>query len=170
MNLPNGTGKKVRIAVVCEDSKFDEAKNSGADLVGSDELIKKISEGEIKFDKMISTPGMMIKVGKLGKILGPKGLMPNPKLGTVTNDLKSSIKSIKSGQIEIKNDKDGNISLSIGKKSFTSEKLLQNFKVLIDAVLKEKPVAAKGNFVLSVYLSSTMGNSYKIKSQDYTKL
>ncbi len=165
VNLPGGTGKKVKIAVICEDSKVDEAKKFGADLAGGENLIKEINDGKINFDKIISTPSMMLKVGKLGKILGPKGLMPNPKLGTVTNELKSSINSIKTGQIEIKNDKDGNIGTTIGKKSFSNDKLLQNYKAIMDVVWKEKPSNIKGNYILSSYLTSTMGVSYKFKAK-----
>ena len=127
VNLPAGTGKKIKVAVVCEDAKLDEAKNATADIVGSDDLIEKISSGKINFDKLISTPAMMIKLSKLGKVLGPKGLMPNPKLGTVTTKISETVKLIKSGQTEIRNDKDGNIGLSIGKKSFSDQNLINNF-------------------------------------------
>jgi large subunit ribosomal protein L1 len=118
VNLPGGTGKKIKVAVVCEDTKSDEARSAGADIVGGDEFIEKIKNGEMDFEKLICTPSMMIKLSKLGKVLGPKGLMPNPKLGTVTENLKTAISDAKSGQVEIRNDKDGNIGLSIGKKSF----------------------------------------------------
>ena len=120
--------------------------------------------GKINFDKLVATPGMMPKMGKLGKILGPKGLMPNPKLGTVTNDIPAIVKSIKSGQIEIKNDKDGNLAASIGKKSFASEKIKKNYQSILETITKEKPKGIKGNFILSSYLTSTMGVSYKIKA------
>ena len=163
IELPNGNGKKVKIAVLCDENKLSEAKKSGADIFGSDDLIKKISSGDIKFNKLICTPSMIPKVGKLGKILGPKGLMPNPKLGTVTNDIKSTVKSIKTGQIEIKSDKDGNLSAGIGKKSFPDIKIKENFDELMQTVTKEKPTTIKGNFVLGAYLTSTMGVSYKIK-------
>ena len=163
VNLPNGNGKKLKIAVLCEDSKAQEAKDSGAEVVGSDKLIDDITAGKINFDKLISTPTMMKKMGKLGKILGPKGLMPNPKLGTVTNDIKSAVKALKSGQIEIKNDKDGNVAASIGKKSFPDNKIKQNFEVFIQTIQKEKPNGVKGDFILSSFLTSTMGISYKIK-------
>ena len=116
VNLPGGTGKKVKVAVVCEDSKIQEAKDAGADLVGSDEFIEKIKAGELNFEKLICTPGMMIKLSKLGKVLGPKGLMPNPKLGSVSENIKEAVTNAKSGQVEIRNDKDGNIGVSIGKK------------------------------------------------------
>ena len=162
-NLPNGNGKKIRIAVLCEDSKVSEAKNSGADLFDSEVLIKDITEGKIKFDKLIATPAMMPKMGKLGKILGPKGLMPNPKLGTVSNAVQSAVKALKSGQIEIKNDEDGNLGVSIGKKSFPDNKIKENFNSLIQTVLKEKPNGIKGDFILSAFLTSTMGVSFRLK-------
>jgi len=163
VNLPNGNGKKIQIAVLCEDSKIQEAKDSGADLYGSDSLIKDISAGKINFDKIISTSTMMSRIGKIGKILGPKGLMPNPKLGTVTNDIKFAVKAIKSGQIEIRNDKDGNIGASIGKKSFSDIKIKENYDSILHTILKEKPKGIKGDFVLSSFLTSTMGVSYKLK-------
>ena len=163
VNLPNGNGKKVKVAVLCEESKISEAKNSGAELFNSDNLIKDIESGMIKFDKLIATPGMMAKMGKLGKILGPKGLMPNPKLDTVTNNIKTVIKALKSGQIEIKNDKNGNIGASIGKKSFSDAKIKENYVSFVETVLKKKPNGIKGDFILSAYLTSTMGVSYKLK-------
>ena len=137
VNLPGGSGKKVKVAVVCEETKTSEAKNAGADLVGSDDLIEKIKEGKINFEKLICTPGMMIKLSKLGKVLGPKGLMPNPKLGSVTENLKSAVSDAKSGQAEIRNDKDGNIGVSLGKKSFSDDKLIANYKAIIDTLEKE---------------------------------
>ena len=163
VNLPNGNGKKIKVAVLCEENKNSEAKNSGAELVGSDNLIHNIVSGKINFDKLIVTPAMMPKMGKLGKILGPKGLMPNPKLGTVTNDIKKTVKALKEGQIEIKNDKDGNIGASIGKKSFNDTKIIENFNTLIQTIQKEKPNGIKGDFILSSYITSTMGVSYKLK-------
>tara|TARA_B100000029_G_scaffold159506_1_gene155181 strand:+ start:247 stop:936 length:690 start_codon:yes stop_codon:yes gene_type:complete len=163
VNLPNGNGKKVRVAVLCEDSKVKEAKDSGADTCGSENLISDINSGKINFDKLISTPAMMPKMGKLGKILGPKGLMPNPKLGTVTNDVKSAVKAIKSGQIEIKNDKDGNIAACIGKKSFEDNKIKQNFDTFLETIKREKPAGIKGEYILSAYLTSTMGISFRLK-------
>ena len=138
LNLPVGKNKKIKVAVICEEEKLEEAKKSGADVIGSDDLINNISSGKINFEKLISTPKMMIKLGKLGKILGPKGLMPNPKLGTVTNEIIKAVKDIKSGQVEIKNDKDGNVALSIGKKSFSDENLIKNFNAVIDTIIKEK--------------------------------
>ena len=163
LNLPVGKNKKINVAVICEEEKLEEAKKSGADVVGSDDLINNISEGKINFEKLISTPKMMVKLGKLGKILGPKGLMPNPKLGTVTNEIIKAVKDIKSGQVEIKNDKDGNVGLSIGKKSFSDENLIKNFNLIIDTIIKEKPVGIKGNLVKSAFITSTMGVSYRLK-------
>lgn len=163
VNLPNGNGKKIRVAVLCEDDKIQEAKNSGADLCGSDDLVNDITNGKINFDKLVATPTMMPKMGKLGKILGPKGLMPNPKLGTVTNNVTTVVKSLKTGQIEIKNDKDGNVAASIGKKSFSDKKIKENYDSFIETLLKEKPKGIKGEFILSAFLTSTMGISYKLK-------
>ena len=163
LNLPGGTGKNIKVAVICEEEKLEEAKKSGADVVGSVDLINEISAGKINFEKLISTPGIMIKLSKLGKILGPKGMMPNPKLGTVTNDITKAVKDVKSGQVEIKNDKDGNVSLSIGKKSFLDENLIKNFNLVIEAITKEKPATVKGNLVKSAFIASTMGVSYKLK-------
>ena len=162
VKLPNGTGKKNKIAVLCEPAKIDEAKKSGADISGSDDLIEKISSGKFDFTKLICTPSMMGKIGKHGKVLGPKGLMPNPKLGTVTNDISKAVNDIKSGLTEIRNDKDGNLSCSIGRKSFSSEKILENYKHFIDFIKKEKPDSVKGEFIKNIFITSTMGISYKI--------
>ena len=163
VNLPYGNGKKIKIAVLCEENKVNEAKDSGAEIAGSDNLVNEIISGKINFDKLVATPAMMPKMGKLGKILGPKGLMPNPKLGTVTNDIKKTIKALREGQIEIKNDKDGNVGASIGKKSFDDKKIIENFNTLIQSVKKEKPNGIKGDFILSSFLTSTMGISHRIK-------
>ena len=162
VKLPHGNGKKFKIAVLCEQEKVNDAKKNGADIAGSQDLLDKISSGKLDFDKLICTPGMMSKIGKLGKILGPKGLMPNPKLGTVSNDLKKSITDIKTGLIEVKNDKDGNLALSIGRKSFTKEKLEENYKFFIEFLKKEKPENIKGEFIKNIFLTSTMGISYKL--------
>ena len=162
VKLPNGNGKKFKIAVLCEQEKVEEAKKIGADVAGSQDLIDKMSGGKLNFDRLICTPGMMSKIGKLGKILGPKGLMPNPKLGTVSNDLKKSITDIKTGLVEIKNDKDGNLALSIGRKNFPNEKLEENYKYFIEFLKKEKPENIKGEFIKNIFLTSTMGISYKI--------
>ena len=164
VNLPGGTGKTVKVAVVCEADKLQEAKDAGADVVGGDEFVEKIKGGELDFEKLICTPGMMIKLSKLGKVLGPKGLMPNPKLGSVTNDLKKAVTDAKSGQVEIRNDKDGNIGVSIGKKSFSDDQLLKNYNAIIDALEKEKSNnTLKGDLIKGVFATSTMGVSYKVK-------
>ena len=164
VNLPGGSGKKVKVAVVCEETKSADAKSAGADIVGSDDFIEKIKNGDINFEKLICTPSMMIKLSKLGKVLGPKGLMPNPKLGSVTEDLKTAISDAKSGQVEIRNDKDGNIGVSIGKKSFTDEKIIKNYNAIIDTLEKEKSNnTVKGELVKSAFITSTMGVSYKLK-------
>ena len=164
VNLPSGSGKKIKIAVVCEDTKAQIAKDSGADIVGSDEFLEKIKAGELNFEKLICTPSMMIKLSKLGKVLGPKGLMPNPKLGTVTDDLKKAISDAKLGQVEIKNDKDGNIGLTLGKKSFSDDKVIKNFIAVMDVMEREKGnQTIKGDLIKSAFLTSTMGVSYKLK-------
>ncbi len=164
VNMPEGTGKKIKVGVVCEEAKAKEANDAGADIVGGDDFIEKIKDGNLNFEKLICTPGMMIKLSKLGKVLGPKGLMPNPKLGSVTNDLKQAVTNAKSGQVEIKNDKDGNIGLSLGKKSFSDDKLLKNFNAVFEVLEREKGNnTLKGDLIRDVFLSSTMGVSYKIK-------
>ena len=164
VNMPSGTGKKTKVAVVAEESKQKDAKDSGADLVGGDDLIEKIKNGELNFEKLICTTSMMIKLSKLGKILGPKGLMPNPKLGTVTDNIVEAVKNAKSGQIELKNDKDGNIGLSFGKKSFSDSNLIKNFNTVLDALEKEKSnLTLKGELIRGVFITSTMGVSYKVK-------
>jgi large subunit ribosomal protein L1 len=162
VNLPNGSGKKNNIAVLCEAEKVDNAKKAGADIAGSDDLLEKIASGKFNFTKLICTPAMMGKIGKHGKILGPKGLMPNPKLGTVTADIEKAVKDIKTGLVEIRNDKDGNLSSTIGRKSFATEKLLENFKYFIDSVKKEKPDTIKGEFIRSAFITSTMGISHRV--------
>ena len=162
VNLPNGSGKKSRVAVLCETDKIEDAKKSGADIVGSDDLIEKIASGKFDFTKLICTPAMMGKIGKHGKVLGPKGLMPNPKLGTVATDINKAVEDIKTGLVEIRNDKDGNLASTIGRKSFSTEKLLENFNHFIESVKKEKPDTIKGELIRGVYLTSTMGISYKI--------
>ena len=162
VNLPNGSGKKNKIAVLCESEKADEAKKAGADVVGSDDLIEKIAAGKFDFTKLICTPGMMSKIGKHGKVLGPKGLMPNPKLGTVANDIGKAVKDIKTGLVEIRTDKDGNLASTIGRKSFQTEKLLENYKHFIESVKKEKSDTIKGEFIKGAFLTSTMGISYKV--------
>ena len=163
--LPAGSGKKVKVAVLCEPDKSEEAKKSGADIVGSEDLIEKIAAGKLNFEKLICTPGMMGKIGKHGKVLGPKGLMPNPKLGTVSTNIKKSVEDIKTGLIEIKHDKDGNIGTSIGRKSFSTENLVKNFKHFVDFVKKEKPDAIKGEFLKNIYVTSSMGVSIKVNTK-----
>ena len=164
VNMPSGTGKKIKVAVVCEESKSSVAKDAGADIVGGEDFIEKIKSGELNFEKLICTPSMMIKLSKLGKVLGPKGLMPNPKLGTVTDDLNRAVLNAKSGQAEIKNDKDGNLGLSLGKKSFTDDKIIKNFNAVLDVLEKEKSnQTIKGDLIKSAFLTSTMGVSYKLK-------
>ena len=162
VNLPNGSGKKSKLAVLCETSKIDEAKKAGADIVGSDDLIEKIASGKFDFTKLICTPAMMGKIGKHGKVLGPKGLMPNPKLGTVSTDLAKSVKDVKTGLVEVRNDKDGNLATTIGRKSFSTEKLVENYNFFIESLKKEKPDTIKGEFIKGIYLTSTMGISYKL--------
>ena len=164
VNLPGGTGKKVKVAVVCEEDKAQEAKDAGADIVGSEEFIEKIKAGELNFEKLIATPGMMIKLSKLGKVLGPKGLMPNPKLGSVSDNIKQAVTDAKSGQAEIRNDKDGNIGVSIGKKSFHDDQLLKNYHAVLDTLEKEKGNnILKGDLIKNTFITSSMGVSYKVK-------
>ena len=164
VNLPGGNGKKVKVAVVCEDSKTQEAKDAGADIVGSDEFIEQIKAGDLNFEKLICTPGMMVKLSKLGKVLGPKGLMPNPKLGSVSENVKQAVTDAKSGQAEIRNDKDGNLGVSIGKKSFHDDQLLKNYHAILDTLEKEKGnLTLKGDLIKNTFVTSTMGVSYKVK-------
>ena len=143
---------------------IDAAKDAGADIVGGDEFVEKIKDGELNFEKLICTPGMMIKLSKLGKVLGPKGLMPNPKLGSVSENIKEAVTNAKSGQVEIRNDKDGNIGVSIGKKSFHDDQLLKNFHAILDALEKEKSNnTLKGDLIKNTFVTSSMGVSYKVK-------
>ena len=165
VKLPNGNGKKLKIAVLCEQDKINDAKSCGADIVGSQDLLDNIAAGKLNFTKLICTPTMMAKLGKHGKVLGPKGLMPNPKLGTVSNDIKKSVKDIKTGLVEIKNDKDGNLAASIARKSFSNEKIKENLKFFIDSIKKEKPDTIKGEFIKNIFLTSTMGLSFKISGK-----
>ena len=162
INLPNGSGKKSKVAVLCEPDKIEEAKKSGAEVVGSDDLIEKIAAGKFDFTKLVCTPAMMGKIGKHGKVLGPKGLMPNPKLGTVATDITKAVNDIKTGLIEIRNDKDGNLAATIGRKSYTNEKLLENYNHFIESVKKEKPDTIKGEFIKNTFITSSMGISYKV--------
>ena len=162
VNLPNGSGKKNNIAVLCEADKVDNAKKAGADIAGSDDLLEKIASGKFNFTKLICTPAMMGKIGKHGKVLGPKGLMPNPKLGTVSTDIAKAVKDVKTGLVEIRNDKDGNLGSTIGRKSFSTDKLIENYNHFLESVKKEKPDTIKGEFVKNIFLTSTMGISYKV--------
>jgi large subunit ribosomal protein L1 len=162
VNLPNGSGKKNKVAVLCEPDKVEDAKKAGADIAGSDDLIEKIASGKFDFNKLICTPSMMSKIGKHGKVLGPKGLMPNPKLGTVATDINKAVKDIKTGLVEIRNDKDGNLSSTIGRKSFSTEKLIENYNYLLESVKKEKPETVKGEFIKNSFITSTMGISFRV--------
>jgi large subunit ribosomal protein L1 len=157
VNLPNGTGKTVRVAVFARGAKADEAKAAGADVVGADDLVEQIQGGTINFDRCIATPDMMPLVGRLGKILGPRNLMPNPKVGTVTMDVKGAVEAAKGGAVEYRVEKAGIIHAGVGKVSFSEEALLQNIKAFTDAVVKSKPAGAKGTYVKRVAVSSTMG-------------
>ena len=157
VSLPNGTGKTLRVGVFARGAKAEEALAAGADVVGADDLAEKVQAGDIQFDRCIATPDMMALVGKLGKILGPRGLMPNPKLGTVTMDVKGAVTAAKSGQVEFRAEKAGIIHAGIGKASFEDGKLVENAKALIDAVQKAKPAGAKGTYLKKVALSTTMG-------------
>ena len=157
ISLPNGTGKSVRVAVFAKGAKADEARAAGAEVVGSDDLVAEIQKGEINFDAAIATPDMMSKVGRLGKILGPRGMMPNPKLGTVTMDVAKAVAELKGGKIEYRADRYGICHCVIGKKSFTPEALAENYGALYDEILRVKPSAAKGKYVKSVSISSSMG-------------
>ena len=162
VQLPNGTGKALRVAVFAKDTKAKEAKDAGADLVGGDELAAKVQSGEINFDRVIATPDMMAVVGKLGKVLGPKGLMPNPKLGTVTLNVGDAVKAAKSGEVQFRAEKAGIIHAGIGKASFSEAKLAQNVNAFIDAITKAKPSGVKGSYIKKVSISSTMGPGLKL--------
>jgi len=162
VDLPHGNGKKISVAVICANDKIDEAKSSGAEKVGSEDLVESINNGKIDFDILVCTPDMMSKVGKLGKVLGPKGLMPNPKFGTVSPNIKKAVEDIKKGKVEIRCDKDGNLSLSIGRANFDDKKIIENYKSVLEVVEKEKPTGSKGNFINSAHVTSSMGPSTKV--------
>jgi large subunit ribosomal protein L1 len=157
VSLPNGTGKTVRVAVFAQGPKATEAKEAGADLVGADDLVEQVMAGTIDFDAAVATPDMMAAVGKAGRVLGPRGLMPNPKTGTVTNDIAKAVQDIKGGKVEYKTDRTGNVHTIIGKKSFTEQQLIENYTAVIDEILRARPSAAKGRYVRSLTLSTTMG-------------
>jgi large subunit ribosomal protein L1 len=162
ISLPNGTGKTLRVGVFARGAKAEEAQAAGADVVGAEDLAEKVQAGEINFDRCIATPDMMALVGRLGKILGPRGLMPNPKLGTVTMDVKGAVQAAKSGQVEFRAEKAGIIHAGVGKASFDEQKLLENIRALVDAIQKAKPTGAKGTYVQKVSLSSTMGPGVRV--------
>lgn len=168
--LPAGTGKKVRVAVIAKDIKADEAKNAGADIVGDDDLIEEIQKGNINFDVLIATPNLMGLIGKVGRILGPKGLMPNPKTGTVTMDVAQAVNNAKSGQVNFRVDKQGNIHAGLGKVSFSKEQLLDNINAFVKAINKHKPATAKGRYIKSATLSLTMSPSLKLETQELIDL
>ena len=162
VQLPHGTGKNIKIAVFAKEEKAKDAKDAGADYIGTNDLAEKIEKNEVKIDRVLATPDMMAVVGKLGKVLGPKGLMPNPKLGTVTNDIKKTIIDIKEGLIEFKTDKSGTVHAGIGKLSFEQDKLEKNISNFVDAIVKARPSGAKGTYLKNIYISSTMGPSIKL--------
>lgn len=164
LSLPKGTGKKIRVAVMAKGDKAKEASDAGADIVGDEDLAQQVTNGKINFDLLIATPDMMPTVGKIGKILGPKGLMPNPKLGTVTQDVKAAVSNAKAGQVQFKNDKAGIIHAGIGKLNFTEEDLLQNLKSFYTSISKSKPDAVKGSFIKKVSIASTMGFGLQINT------
>jgi large subunit ribosomal protein L1 len=162
VDLPNGNGKKIKIAVICSNDKVEEAKSAGAEIAGSDDLIETINSGKIDFDVLIAAPDMMSKVGKLGKVLGPKGIMPNPKFGTVSPNVAKAVTDIKNGKVEIRCDKDGNLNLSIGRVNFDDSKIIENFKSVYDVIEKEKPAGLKGNYIKNIFVTNSMGPSVKL--------
>ena len=164
LNLPKGSGKTIRVAVIAKDDKINEAKEAGADIIGESDLIESISSGKIDFDLLISTPDMMPSIGKIAKILGPKGLMPNPKTGTVTKDIKSAVKNAKSGQIQFKTEKGGIVHAGIGKLNFSEEDLITNLKAFYNSLIKSKPEGVKGSFIKKVTIASTMGVGLEINA------
>ncbi|TAL00263.1 MAG: 50S ribosomal protein L1 [Rhodospirillaceae bacterium] len=166
--LPHGTGKTMRVAVFAKGDKAKEAQDAGADLVGAEDLAEKIQAGEMSFDRIIATPDMMGVVGRLGKVLGPRGLMPNPKLGTVTADVKTAVKNAKAGEVQFRVEKAGIVQAGIGKASFSAEQLQENVKAFVDAILKAKPAGSKGTYIKKISLSSTMGPGVKINLTDAT--
>ena len=165
--LPNGTGKTVRVAVFAKGDKAKEAEAAGADIVGGDELVTKVEGGYMEFDKVVATPDMMAKVGKLGKVLGPRGLMPNPKVGTVTNDVTKAVKELKAGMVEFRVDKAGIVHAPIGRKNFETSKLVENMKTLVDALVKAKPASSKGIYLRGINISTTMGPGVKVDPKNF---
>jgi large subunit ribosomal protein L1 len=163
VTLPNGSGRTLRVGVFARGAKADEAKAAGADVVGAEDLVDKVSKGEIDFDRCIATPDLMPLVGRLGKVLGPRGIMPNPKVGTVTMDVTTAVKGAKGGSVEFRVEKAGIVQAGVGKASFSEEKLVQNVKALADAVAKAKPAGAKGTYIQRVAVSSTMGPGVKVE-------
>lgn len=166
--LPHGTGKTVRVLVFAKGNKVKEAEEAGADFVGDEEYINKINQGWFDFDVVVATPDMMAEVGKIGRVLGPKGLMPNPKTGTVTPDVGKAVKEIKAGKVEYRADRQGNVHVPLGKVSFDEEKLTENFETVVDTLLKAKPAAAKGTYLKNISVSSTMGPGIKVNRSKYT--
>lgn len=162
VSLPHGTGKTLRVAVFAKDAKAEEARKAGAEVVGADDLAEKVQGGEIDFERVIATPDMMPLVGRLGKVLGPRGLMPNPKLGTVTNDVAEAVKAVKGGQVEFRAEKAGIVHAGVGKASFEEGKLVENVRAFVDAINKAKPNGAKGSYIKKVALASTMGPGVKV--------
>lgn len=167
VRLPHGSGKSVRVAVFAKGEKAEEASKAGADVVGGADLVQKVNQGFLDFDKVVATPDMMGEVGKLGKVLGPKGLMPNPKLGTVTMDVAQAVKDLKAGKVEFRIDKAGIVHSIVGKKSFASDKLEENAKVLLEALVKVKPASSKGVYIKSITLSTTMGPGVKVDPAEF---
>jgi large subunit ribosomal protein L1 len=168
VNLPHGTGNTIRVAVFAKDAKADEAREAGADLVGAEDLAEAIQKGEMNFDRCIATPDMMPIVGRLGKVLGPRGLMPNPKLGTVTPDVAAAVTAAKAGQVEYRTEKAGIIHAGVGKASFSEEQILENVKTLLDAILKAKPQSIKGSYMKRATLTSTMGPGVRVDPHSFT--
>ncbi|MEQ8586737.1 MAG: 50S ribosomal protein L1 [Thalassobaculaceae bacterium] len=166
VSLPHGTGKSVRVAVFAKDAKADEAREAGADVVGADDLMEEIQNGRMDFDRVIATPDMMAVVGRLGKVLGPRGLMPNPKLGTVTPNVADAVQAAKAGQVEFRVEKAGIVHAGIGKASFSEEQLVENATAFVDAIQKAKPSGAKGNYIKRVSVSSTMGPGVKVDTAE----
>ena len=162
VDLPNGNGKKIKIAVICSNDKIEEAKSAGAVIAGSDDLIETINSGKIDFDVLVAASDMMSKVGKLGKVLGPKGIMPNPKFGTVTPNVAKAVTDIKNGKVEIRCDKDGNLNLSIGRVNFDDSKIIENFKSVYSVIEKEKPAGLKSNYIKNIFVTNSMGPSVKL--------